>query len=97
MKKEIKADDVIFNFFKQICDEKNDNKCEELGNSWIKAMKTNLNNMEKNLDVADKEKYKDNINSNMSHLNNLKDKSAEEWREYATLCMVEILDHKNKS
>ena len=97
MKKEIKADDVIFNFFKQICDEKNDNKCVELGNSWIKAMKTNLNNMEKNLDVADKEKYKDNINSNMSHLNNLKDKSAEEWREYATLCMVEILDHKNKS
>ena len=35
MKKEIKSDDVIFNFFKQICDEKDDIKCTELGNSWI--------------------------------------------------------------
>ena len=26
MTKEIKSDDVIFNFFKQICDEKNDAK-----------------------------------------------------------------------
>jgi len=33
----------------------------------------------------------------MNHLNNLKDKSAEKWREYATQCMVEILDHKSKS
>jgi len=33
----------------------------------------------------------------MNHLNNLKDKSATEWREYATQCMVEILDHKSKS
>jgi len=47
MSKEIKADDVIFNFFKQICDEKDDVKCVELGNSWINAMKTNLTNMEK--------------------------------------------------
>jgi hypothetical protein len=47
MSKEIKADDVIFNFFKQICDEKNDNKCVELGNGWIKAMKTNLTKIEK--------------------------------------------------
>jgi hypothetical protein len=46
MKKDIKADDVIFNFFKQICDEKNDDKCVELGNSWINAMETNLVNME---------------------------------------------------
>jgi len=30
-------------------------------------------------------------------LNNLKDKSAKEWREYATQCMVEILDQKSKS
>ena len=47
MSKEIKADDVIFNFFKQICDEKDDVKCVELGNSWINEMKTNLTNMEK--------------------------------------------------
>ena len=84
MNKEIKADDVIFNFFKQICDEKDDVKCVELGNSWINAMKTNLTNMEKNLDEADKAKHQENIDSNMNHLNNLKDKSAVEWREYAT-------------
>ena len=96
MSKEIKADDVIFNFFKQICDEKDDVKCGELGNSWINAMKTNLTNMEKNLEEADKAKHQENIDSNMNHLNNLKDKSAEEWREYATQCMVEILDHKSK-
>ena len=97
MSKEIKADDVIFNFFKQICDEKSNDKCVALGNSWINAMKTNLTNMEKNLDATDKAKHQENIDSNMNHLNNLKDKSAEEWREYATLCMVEILDHKSKS
>ena len=76
---------------------KNDDKCVELGNSWINAMKTNLTNMEKNLEEADKAKHQENIDSNMNHLNNLKDKSAEEWREYATQCMVEILDHKSKS
>ena len=97
MSKEIKADDVIFNFFKQICDEKNDDKCVDLGKSWINAMKTNLTNMEKNLEEADKVKHQENINNNLNHLNNLKDKSAEEWREYATQCMVEILDHKSKS
>ena len=97
MKKEIKSVDIIFNFFKQICDEKNDDKCIELGNSWINAMKTNLINMEKNLDEADKEKHKKNIDSNMKHLNNLVDKSADEWREYATLCMIEILENKSKS
>ena len=96
MKKEIKSDDIIFNFFKQICDEMNNDKCVELGNSWINAMKNNLTNMEKNLDEAEKIKHQENINSNINHLNNLKNKSAAEWREYATLCMVEILDNKNK-
>ena len=96
MNKEIKADDVIFNFFKQICDEKNDDKCVELGNSWINTMKTNLTNMEKNLDEDDKAKHQENIDSNMNHLNNLKDKSAEEWREYATQCMIEILENKRQ-
>ena len=72
MNKEIKADDVIFNFFKQICDEKNDDKCVELGKSWINAMKTNLTNMKKNLEEADKVKHQENIDSNMNHLNNLR-------------------------
>ena len=97
MSKEIKSDDVIFNFFKQICDEKNDNKCVELGNSWISAMETNLSNIEVNLEEADKIKHKENIENNKQHLNSLKGKKAEEWREYATRCMVEILDNKNKS
>ena len=97
MSKEIKADDVIFNFFKQICDEKDDAKCVELGNSWINAMKTNLTNMEKNLEEADKAKHQVNIDSNMNHLNYLKDIAAEEWREFATQCRVDSLDHKSKS
>ena len=90
----IKTDDVIFNFFKQICDEKDDQKCVELGNEWIKAMETNLSNMEANLDEKDKIKHKDDIQSNRDHLNSLKDKSSSEWREYATECMVEIMDNK---
>ena len=97
MNKEIKADDIIFNFFKQICDEKNDQKCVELGNGWINAMETNLTNMEKNLQETDKAKHQENIDSNKQHLNKLKGKIAAEWREYATQCMVEILDHKSKS
>ena len=97
MSNEIKADDVIFNFFKQICDEKDDQKCINLGNGWINAMETNLANMEKNLEELDKAKYKENINNNKQHLKSLKGKSANEWREYATQCMVEILDHKTKS
>ena len=97
MSKEIKVDDIIFNFFQQICDEKNDQKCVELGNSWINAMETNLINMEKNLEETDKAKYQENIDSNKQHLNSLKHKSASEWREYATQCMIEILDHKTKS
>ena len=97
MKKEIKSDDIIFNFFKQICDEKDDNKCVELGNNWINAIKTNLTNMKMNLNETDRIKHQENIDNNMNHLNNLKDKSAIEWREYATQCMIEILDHKTKS
>ena len=41
MNNSIKTDDVIFNFFKQICDEKDDTKCLELGKNWIHAMETN--------------------------------------------------------
>jgi len=94
MNNSIKTDDVIFNFFKQICDEKDDQKCIELGNNWIKAMETNLSNMETNLDEKDKIKHKDDIQSNRDHLNSLKSKNSSEWRDYATQCMVEIMNNK---
>jgi len=45
MSDSVKTDEVIFNFFKQICDEKDDKKCVDLGNSWILAMEKNLQNM----------------------------------------------------
>ena len=96
MKTSIKTDDVIFNFFKEICDEKDDNKCIELGKNWINAMETNLSNMEKNLNGADKLKYKDDIQSNRDHLNSLKNKNSSEWREYATQCMIEIMSQKTQ-
>ena len=96
MNTSIKTDDVIFNFFKQICDEKDDQKCLELCNNWVHAMETNLANMEKNLNGADKLKHQDDIKSNRKHLDSLKVKSSSEWREYATQCMVEILDNKSK-
>jgi len=94
MNTSIKTDDVIFNFFKEICDEKDDIKCLELGKNWINAMETNLSNMEKNLNGADKLKYKDDIQSNRDHLNSLKNKNSSEWREYATQCMIEIMNQK---
>ena len=94
MNNSIKTDDVIFNFFKQICDEKDDEKCLELGNNWIKAMEMNLTNMEANLDEKDKIKHKEDIQNNRDHLNSLKVKTSSEWREYATKCMIEIIDNK---
>ena len=94
MNTSIKTDDVIFNFFKEICDEKDDKKCVELGKNWINAMETNLSNMEKNLNGADKLKYKDDIQSNRDHLNSLKNKNSSEWRAYATQCMIEIMNQK---
>ena len=96
MNTSIKTDDVIFNFFKEICDEKDDVKCLELGKNWINAMETNLSNMEKNLNGADKLKYKDDIQSNRDHLNRLKNKNSSEWREYATQCMIEIMNQKGQ-
>ena len=94
MNTEIKSDDVIFNFFRQISEEKNDLKCVELGNSWIESMKTNLTRMEVNLKEIDKMKYIENIKKNREHLNGLKNKTSTEWREYATLCMIEIMENK---
>jgi hypothetical protein len=96
MNKSIKTDDVIFNFFKQICDEKNDIKCVELGNNWIQAMQLNLNNMEANLEDVDRIKHEKNIKDNRDHLNSLKGKTSAEWRDYATQCMVEIMDNKTE-
>ena len=94
MKNPVKTAEVIFNFFKQICDEKDDKKCVELGNNWIKAMETNLTKMESNLDEQDKIKHKNDIKNNRDHLDSLKGKSSTEWREYATKCMIEIMDNK---
>ena len=94
MNNPVKTDDVIFNFFKQICDEKDDKKCVELGNDWINAMETNLAKMEANLEEKDKIKHKDDIQNNRDHLNSLKEKNSSEWREYATKCMIEIMDNK---
>ena len=96
MNNSIKTDDIIFNFFKQICDEKDDRKCVELGNNWINAMENNLKNMEANLDEQDKIKHKADIQNNQNHLNSLKGKTSSEWREYATKCMIEILDSKKE-
>ena len=96
MNKSVNTDDVIFNFFKQICDEKDNQKCVDLGNSWIQAMEKNLDNIETSLDEEDKEKHKDDIKKNRDHLNSLKGKNSSEWREYATKCMMEILDNKTK-
>jgi len=93
MNNSVKTDEIIFNFFKQICDEKDEQKCVELGNSWIKAMETNLSTMEENLDEKDKIKHKEDIQNNRNHLNSLKGKSSTEWKEYATKCMVEIMDN----
>ena len=94
MNNSVKTDEIIFNFFKQICDEKDEQKCVELGNSWIKAMETNLSTMEENLDEKDKIKHKEDIQNNRNHLNSLKGKSSTEWKEYATKCMIEIIENK---
>ena len=94
MNNSIKTDDVIFNFFKQICDEKDDQKCIDLGNSWIDAMEKNLINLEANLREKDKMKHFEDIQNNRNHLNSLKGKNSSEWREYATKCMIEIMDNK---
>ena len=94
MNNSVKTDDVIFNFFKQICDEKDDQKCVELGNSWIKAMETNLSTLESNLDEKDKIKHKEDIQNNRNHLNSLKGKNSGELKEYATKCMIEIMGNK---
>jgi len=97
MSADMKNYDVIFNYFKLICDEKDDIKCVVLGNEWITAMENNILSMEKSLNEVDKLKYSEDINNNKQYLENLKIKSASEWREYATQCMVEIVDNKKNA
>ena len=46
------------------------------------------------LDEKDKIKHKEDIQNNRNHLNSLKGKSSTEWKEYATKCMIEIMDNK---
>lgn len=94
MSNEMKNDDVIFNYFKLICDEKDDIKCKALGSDWITAMENNILSMEIDLDESDKIKHAEDIENNKQYLENLKNKSASEWREFATQCMVEIVDNK---
>ena len=77
MSNSVKTDDVIFNFFKQICDEKDDQKCVELGNNWIKAMETNLTTMEANLEEKDKIKHREDIQNNRNHLDSLKERCSQ--------------------
>ena len=96
MNKKMNSEDIIYNFFKQICDEKDDAKCIALGKTWIEAMLTNLVKMKENLEESDKIKHEKDIEKNRQHLANLKDKTSEEWRDYATLCMVEIMENKKK-
>ena len=90
----MKNDDVIFNYFKLICDEKDDIKCKASGSDWITAMENNILSMEKDLDESDKIKHAEDIENNKQYLESLKNKSASEWREFATQCMVEIVDNK---
>ena len=63
---------------------------------FIAVAATNLSEMEKNLNGADYIKHKDDIQSNRNHLNSLKNKTSSEWREYATQCMIEIMNHKSQ-
>ena len=94
MSNEMKNDDVIFNYFKLICDEKDDIKCKALGSDWITAMENNILSMEKDLDESDKIKHAEDIENNKQYLESLKNKCASEWREFATQCMIEIVDNK---
>jgi hypothetical protein len=52
--------------------------------------------METNLEEADKLNHNEDIKKNRNHLNSLKKKNVSEWREYATQCMIEILDNKTQ-
>ena len=57
-------------------------------------MELNLDNIEKNLDEKSINKHKDDIQNNRDHLKSLKGKNSSEWREYATKCMIEIMENK---
>ena len=56
----------------------------------------NLTNILANPDEKDKNTHKEDIQNNRNHLNSLKNKNSSEWREYATQCMIEIMNHKSQ-
>ena len=47
--------------------------------------------------IEDKIKHEKDIEFNRNHLNSLKNNNSSEWREYATKCMIEIMDNKTKT
>ena len=55
-----------------------------------------IKNIVGNLEEKDKIKHKEDIQNNRDHLNSMKGKNSSEWREYATKCMIEIMDNKIK-
>ena len=57
-------------------------------------MEKNLKNMEQNLNEEDRIKHQKDIQNNRDHLNSLKGKDSYQWREYATKCMIEIMENK---
>ena len=50
-----------------------------------------------NLDEKEKIIHIKNIQNNRDHLKSLKGKNSSEWREYATKCMIEIMDNKTQA
>ena len=52
--------------------------------------------MEENLNVADKLNHHEDIQINRDHFNSLKSKNSAEVREYATQCMIDIINHKGQ-
>ena len=71
---------------------KNTVKTDDIIFNFFKQI--NLIKMEQNLNDQDKIKYKEDIQNNRNHLNSLKGKDSSEWREYATKCMIEIMENK---
>ena len=63
----------------------------------MKVSKKDAQDLISNLKEDDKIRYKEDIKKNREHLNSLKNKTSIEWREYATQCMIEIIENKKQS
>ena len=46
--------------------------------------------------IKENKSQEEDIKNNRNHLNSMKGKNSSEWREYATKCMIEIMDNKTK-